>query len=193
MFEITRLKMTDIIHQCMDELINPGDTVCDCTMGNGHDTAYMCRLTGASGHVYSFDIQQEALDRTSSLLKDQNLMGPVHLILDSHSHLKEYIHQPLKFFVFNLGYLPDGDQSVITHSDSTTAAITSALSLTETGGGGAILSYYGHPGGTEEKDAVEALLANLPPKYYSVMKIASFNRQHTPPVLYLIKKLKNSH
>ena len=48
MFEITSLKMIDIIHQCMDELIRPGDTVCDCTMGNGHDTAYMCQLTGKS-------------------------------------------------------------------------------------------------------------------------------------------------
>ena len=44
MFEITRLKMIDIIHQCMDEQIRPGDTVCDCTMGNGHDTAYMLSL-----------------------------------------------------------------------------------------------------------------------------------------------------
>ena len=51
MFEITRLKMIDIIHQCMDEQIRPGDTVCDCTMGNGHDTAYMCRLTGDTGTV----------------------------------------------------------------------------------------------------------------------------------------------
>lgn len=193
MFEVTSLKMTDIIHQCMDELIKPGDTVCDCTMGNGHDTAYMCRLAGESGHVYSFDIQQEALDRTSRLLTEQALMGPAHLILDSHSQLKTYIHQPLKFFVFNLGYLPDGDPTVITQSDSTITAITTALSLTEIGGGGAILSYYGHPGGAEEKDAVEALLKNLSPKCYSVMKIDSFNRQHTPPVLYLIKKLKNNH
>ena len=67
MFEITSLKMIDIIHQCMDELIRPGDTVCDCTMGNGHDTAYMCQLTGEHGTVYSFDIQQEAITRTKAL------------------------------------------------------------------------------------------------------------------------------
>ena len=84
MFEITSLKMIDIIHQCMDELIRPGDTVCDCTMGNGHDTAYMCQLTGEHGTVYSFDIQQEAITRTKALLTEKGLMAPAHLILDSH-------------------------------------------------------------------------------------------------------------
>ena len=78
MFEITSLKMIDIIHQCMDELIRPGDTVCDCTMGNGHDTAYMCQLTGEHGTVYSFDIQQEAITRTKALLTEKGLMAPAH-------------------------------------------------------------------------------------------------------------------
>jgi hypothetical protein len=80
MFEITRLKMIDIIHQCMDEQIRPGDTVCDCTMGNGHDTAYMCRLTGDTGTVYSFDIQPEALSRTEALLTEEHLLTPARLI-----------------------------------------------------------------------------------------------------------------
>lgn len=96
------------------------------------------------------------------------------------------------FFVFNLGYLPDGDPTVITKGTSTLEAIEAALSITETDGGGAVLSYYGHPGGAEEKAAVEEFLHNLPPKYFSVMKIDSFNRKNTPPVLYLIKKLKDN-
>ena len=123
MFEITRLKMIDIIHQCMDEQIRPGDTVCDCTMGNGHDTAYMCRLTGDTGTVYSFDIQPEALSRTEALLAEEHLLTPARLILDSHSHLKQYIDHPIRFFVFNLGYLPDGDPTVITKGTSTLEAI----------------------------------------------------------------------
>ena len=192
MFEITSLKMIDIIHQCMDELIRPGDTVCDCTMGNGHDTEYMCRLTGEQGTVYSFDIQQEALTRTKALLAANNLRAPSRLILDSHSNLKQYIDRPLRFFVFNLGYLPEGDPSVITKGFSTLKALESALSLTEAGGGGAVLSYYGHPGGADEKASVEAYLQSLPPKYFSVMKIDAFNRKNTPPVLYLIKKLKEN-
>ena len=33
---------------------------------------------------------------------------------------------------------------------------------------------------------------SLPPKYFSIMKIDAFNRKNTPPVLYLIKKLKEN-
>ena len=192
MFEMTSMKMIDIIHECMDELIRPGDAVCDCTMGNGHDTEYMCRLVGENGIVYSFDIQQEALTRTRALLAEKNLLAPARLILDSHSHLRQYINHPLKFFVFNLGYLPDGNPDIITKGPSTLEAIEAALSLTAAGGGGAVLSYYGHPGGPEEKASVEEFLHNLPPKYFSVMKIDTFNRKNTPPVLYLIKKLKDN-
>ena len=192
MFEMTSMKMIDIIHQCMDELLCPGDNACDCTMGNGHDTEYMCRLVGETGTVYSFDIQQEALKRTEALLNEKHVMTPARLILDSHSRLKSYIDRPLKFFVFNLGYLPDGDPSVITKGSSTLEALEAVLTLTQAGGGGAVLSYYGHPGGVEEKAAVEEFLHDLPPKYFSVMKIDTFNRKHTPPVLYLIKKLKDN-
>ena len=40
--------------------------------------------------------------------------------------------------------------------------------------------------------SVEAYLQSLPPKYFSIMKIDAFNRKNTPPVLYLIKKLKEN-
>lgn len=97
---------------------------------------------------------------TEALLAEEHLLTPAHLILDSHSHLKQYIDHPIRFFVFNLGYLPDGDPTVITKGTSTLEAIEAALSITETGGGGAVLSYYGHPGGAEEKAAVEEFLHN---------------------------------
>lgn len=192
MFEMTGMKMVRLIHQCMKEIIRPGDTVCDCTMGNGHDTLALCRLTGPEGKVYSFDIQPQALERTKKLLEENYLGGRAQLILDSHSHLLKYIHEPIRFFVFNLGYLPDGDPSVITSGPSTVAALADILSLTEAGGGGAVLTYYGHPGGQEEKAAVSEYLQNLPPKYFSVMKIETFNRRNKPPVLYLVKRMRNN-
>lgn len=192
MFDITAKKMVDIIHDCMEEIISPGDTVCDCTMGNGYDTLKLSQLVGEHGKVYSFDIQQEALSRTEKLLADHHLGERAHLILDSHSRLRQYIAEPVKFFVFNLGYLPDGDPAVITRGDSTVKALEDILSLTSAGGGGAVLSYYGHSGGREEKMQVEAFLQKLPSKYYSVMKIDAFNRKNTPPVLYLVKRVKDN-
>lgn len=191
MFEITAKRMVELIHDCMKEIVKPGDTVCDCTMGNGHDTLQLCRLVGEKGKVYSFDIQQVAIDRTEKLLEENQLEKRVKLILDSHSHLLQYVEGPVSFFVFNLGYLPNGDPTVITTGDSTVRALEDILSLTIAGGGGAVLSYYGHSGGVEEKAQVEEFLHNLPPKYFSVMKIETFNRNNTPPVLYLVKRVKD--
>lgn len=192
MFDITGKRMVEIIHDCMEEMIGPGDTVCDCTMGNGHDTLKLCRLVGQNGKVYSFDIQQEAVDRTRKLLTENQVEEAAQLILDSHSHLLQYVAEPVKFFVFNLGYLPDGDPDIITTGDSTVKALGDVLSLVPAGGGGAVLSYYGHEGGLFEKTMLEGFLQNLPPKYFSVMKIESFNRRNTPPVLYLIKRVKDN-
>jgi hypothetical protein len=192
MFELTEKRMVDIIHECMADIIHPGDTVCDCTMGNGHDTLMLSQLTGREGIVYSFDIQQLALERTAALLSQNNTGDNVRLILASHSQALAYIHESIRFFVFNLGYLPDGDPGIITKADTTLASVKDMLSITEAGGGGAVLSYYGHCGGSEEKEALEDYLQNLPPKYYSVMKIETLNRKNTPPVLYLIKKLRDN-
>ncbi|MFR1976895.1 MAG: hypothetical protein ACLS2X_08050 [Coprococcus sp.] len=100
MFEITSLKMIDIIHQCMDELIRPGDTVCDCTMGTGHDTAYMCQLTGEHGTVYSFDIQIGGDNPNKSPSDRNGLMALAHEF-HSHSRLNNILIS-LRFFVFNL-------------------------------------------------------------------------------------------
>lgn len=192
MFEIMNKRMVEIIHDCMKEIVRPGDTVCDCTMGNGHDTLFLCSLVGEQGRVYGFDIQQEAIDRTRSLLSAHHVEDRAKLILDSHSLVRQYIREPVRFFVFNLGYLPDGDPAIITKGETTVRAMKDLLSLTGIGGGGAVLSYYGHPGGQEEKEAVEMYLQNLPPKYFSVMKIETFNRMNHPPVLYLVKRLRDN-
>ena len=46
--------------------VRPGDTVVDATMGNGHDTCLLAGLVGAEGHVYAFDVQQQALEMTGA-------------------------------------------------------------------------------------------------------------------------------
>ena len=50
--------------------IKEDDTLVDFTMGNGHDTAYLCSLVPV-GKVYAFDIQKEALDNTAKLLDEK--------------------------------------------------------------------------------------------------------------------------
>ena len=37
----------------------------DATAGNGGDTEFLCRMAGAGGRVYAFDIQEQALRSTA--------------------------------------------------------------------------------------------------------------------------------
>jgi ubiquinone/menaquinone biosynthesis C-methylase UbiE len=53
-------------------MIQKGDTVIDATCGNGHDTLALVKMVAdksGKGRVYGMDIQQSAIDRTSSLLE----------------------------------------------------------------------------------------------------------------------------
>jgi predicted methyltransferase len=44
----------------LEKAVRPGDITIDGTMGNGFDTVFLAGLTGADGHVYSFDIYKSA-------------------------------------------------------------------------------------------------------------------------------------
>ena len=39
----------------LERAVQPGDTVIDATMGNGHDTLMLCEAVGPEGRVYAFD------------------------------------------------------------------------------------------------------------------------------------------
>ena len=43
-----------------------GDYVVDATIGNGYDTLFLAKLVKESGHVFGFDIQEQALINTKS-------------------------------------------------------------------------------------------------------------------------------
>lgn len=82
--------------------VPPDAAVADFTMGNGHDTAFLCGLV-PQGRVYAFDIQPQALENTRLLLAEKGYANAT-LILDGHEHAKQYIHEPIAAGMFNLGY-----------------------------------------------------------------------------------------
>ena len=182
-------KMVEIYHDIMKEAVGPGDTVVDATAGNGHDTEFLCRLVGPTGCVHGFDIQKQAIENTYARLKELGLDSIVRLHLDSHEQVDQYVTCGLSGFCFNLGYLPQGDKTVITNASTTIKAIKKCLNALKIGGVGCVLAYYGHEGGPEEKENVDELLNSLPSKFYEVFRLENHNRAHQPPVLYLIKKL----
>ena len=92
--------------------LSEGGIAADFTMGNGNDTEFLCRTVGESGHVYAFDIQEDAISSTRARLEKCGFSNYT-LIHDSHANLKEYIKTPIKAGMFNLGYLPGHEEGTL--------------------------------------------------------------------------------
>ena len=56
------IELLDLHKKFILEHLHEGDVAVDFTMGNGHDTEFLSKTVGESGHVYAFDIQQAAVD-----------------------------------------------------------------------------------------------------------------------------------
>ena len=96
----------------LKEVIDKNSIVVDATCGNGNDTLFLAQ--SAAKKVYAFDIQQQAIDSTLKLLQTNNCLEKCEVILDSHSNFDNYISEPIKAVVFNLGYLPNADHTITT-------------------------------------------------------------------------------
>mgnify|MGYP002996185014 FL=1 len=118
------------------QVVQPGDTVVDATLGNGHDTLMLCELVGETGRVIGFDIQPDAVERTRERLADAGMLSRCTLYAEGHEHLSERVITPIRTATFNLGWLPGGDKRITTHWETTRAAISAALSLLMKGGEG---------------------------------------------------------
>ncbi|MCT1228240.1 methyltransferase domain-containing protein [Lactococcus lactis] len=195
------LKQLEMAHWMLKDIIKTNDVVVDATMGNGYDTQFLAEL---GANVYAFDVQEEALNATEKRLDDAGIKNQifeknlsnlltepsVNLVLSGHENLSEYVKEPIKAAIFNLGYLPKTDKSVVTKADTTLTALDALTNQLVVGGRIAIMIYYGHEGGMEEKDAVIKWTSSLPQKDWEVTSYAPLNQIHTPPILVLIEKSK---
>lgn len=177
-------------HTLLKPIISKGDTVVDATVGNGNDTIFLASLVGPSGHVLGFDVQQQALDQTATQLTLTGMTRQVQLIHDGHEHLDQYLEPPIEIAaaIFNLGYLPGSDKTIITHSKTTLKALAACLAHLRRGGIVALVVYYGHPGGEQEKDAVLEYAKRLDQHVYQVLQYGFINQIHEPPFLLAIQK-----
>ncbi len=179
-----------VAQMAVSRIVQPGDTVVDATAGNGNDTVFLARLVGRSGKVYSFDIQENALFNTARNLEQSGINGPVELIRSGHEKLREKVPPGVRAVMFNLGYLPGGDHSIITRPATTLTALEGALTLLAPGGLVSLVIYPGHPGGWEEAETVLAYAAKLPLSQWDVVKITHPNRADTAPWCLLIQRLE---
>lgn len=186
-------KNIPFVHSVLKEIIHPGDTVLDATCGNGNDTLMLAKACGNSGHVYAFDIQAQAINSTKALLNKYSIHH-VTYIHDSHAHIDQYIpvtmNGKITAAIFNLGYLPRGDKTIITTPASTIAAIKKLLQFIRLGGRIALVIYHGHPGGQEEKNEVLSFVTSLSQAHYEVVQYAFLNHKNSPPFVIIIEKIK---
>jgi predicted methyltransferase len=169
-----------------------GDIVVDATLGNGHDTEFLAKLVGHDGHVFGFDIQEQALLKTSKRLEEQNLQGQVTLFQHGHEKIKESIpatfHGQVTGAIFNLGYLPGGDKSIVTTPSTTISAIQQLLEIMAKEGIIVLVIYHGHPEGAEERDALMEFVKSIHQKKAHVLQYGFINQSNNPPFIIAIEK-----
>ncbi|WP_040950450.1 tRNA (mnm(5)s(2)U34)-methyltransferase [Gorillibacterium massiliense] len=184
-----------IAQRWVAERLGAGEPAIDATAGNGVDTLFLAKQSGARGTIYAFDIQAVALEQTQERISSENAgpLATVKLIHRSHDGMAEEVpsdhHGRIAAVMFNLGYLPGSDQVVITNPASTLPALQAALGLLRKNGVLTIVLYPGHPGGHEEAEAVEAWAAGLDPLTAETLLYRFLNRaKSTPYLLGIIKK-----
>lgn len=175
-------------HLFLRERVRPGERVVDATCGNGRDTLLLAELVGPEGKVWAFDIQDDALRGTARLLEENGLRERVELVAAGHERLGEFVAGPIGAVVFNLGYLPGGDRSVVTRPVSTLSALGAALELLSSAGLLLVVIYTGHPGAVEEEDAVLTWASGLGPRAFNAWVSRQLNRPPTAPYLVLVEK-----
>lgn len=172
----------------VEATLTPGAHAIDATMGNGHDTLWLCGLLGENGLVYAFDLQSAALENTKRRLADAGMSSRARLFLTGHEHMAEVVFEPVDAVVFNLGWLPGAAHALTTRTESTLLAVNSAISLLSPGGIVTICVYPGHPEGMRERESLVAWAASLDPKRFDVLHKRYLNQPNHPPELLAVRK-----
>ena len=170
------------------EHLSEGDTAVDFTMGNGNDTLFLSRTVGKEGRVYAFDIQPLALESTERLLKNESAPENYTLICASHHRVKEFVKEPIKAGMFNLGYLPgSGKKALTTMRETTMPAVEAAIDLLAPDGVLIVAIYPGHEEGALEGEMLREYFRTLS-KYRICPSEFRILNSPTSPYFFLIEK-----
>jgi tRNA A58 N-methylase Trm61 len=175
----------------LTQVVQEGDIVVDATMGNGIDTLFLAKLVGHSGTVLAYDIQQEALDQTRNRLEQEGLSSHVRLFLKGHQTAHEELQSlssPISAAMFNLGYRPGGDKSIVTVPDFTIQAIHHLAQYLKKDGLITLVVYPGHDEGKNEKNALLEEVKTWDQETYQVLQYGYINQRNSPPFLIAIQK-----
>ena len=169
---------TTFVHKYIKPLIKQDSICVDMTAGNGNDTLFLASL---AKKVYAFDISKEAINNTREKIKDKN---NVNLIHDSHTNIDRYLKEKADLFIYNLGYLPKGEQYSVTEKNETLKSFIKAYELLNDHGYIIITFYLGHTGGKDEYYLLDRYIKENRIKVIETYRI----RKTDAPITYVIKK-----
>ncbi len=186
------MNAVQISREIINQTVKQGDIVIDATCGRGNDTLLLARLVGAAGRVYSFDIQESALQSARILLETEQLNDRVKLINADHAQISLYIDEKIHAAMFNLGYLPGGSHQITTKSLTTIKAVGETLGLLAPGGIITIVAYPGHESGAEELQELRNYLSTIPQQQFDIIAVSFLNQINCPPQLIVVQKLEEA-
>ena len=168
--------------------LGEGDVAVDFTMGNGNDTLFLSKTVGESGRVYAFDIQPAALVSTRAHLEAENAPENYTLICASHHLVREYVKEPIKAGMFNLGYLPgSGNKGLTTLRETTLPAVQAAIDLLAPDGILLVAIYPGHEEGRLEGEMLAEYFAGLN-RYQLCASRFNILNSPTSPYFFIVEK-----
>ncbi|WP_280769997.1 class I SAM-dependent methyltransferase [Salipaludibacillus daqingensis] len=189
------MKLSGILpfaRELLQKSIPEGGVAVDATAGKGNDTAFLAKLVGENGFVYSFDVQKEAIEATKNRMKQMNLENQVKIIHDGHEKIETHLSpnhlQNIDGAIFNLGYLPGSDKSIVTSAFTTITALNQLLHHLKKEGIVVLVIYHGHEEGKLEKDNLLPFVSSLPQEEFHVMEYRFINQKNDPPFIIAIEK-----
>ena len=183
----------DLAHQYWEKLVLPGDIVIDATCGNGHDTLRLAQLAlkANTGQVYAYDIQSKAIEATQEYITkhlEAQQLPLLHFEQKCHSKFSPDIQpETVRLIVYNLGYLPKGDKTLTTQTETTLQSLKEAMRLIMPGGAISITCYPGHLEGAIEEEAILIFAASLNVEEWSCCHHRLINRSKAPSLLLIQK------
>ncbi|ANE55718.1 class I SAM-dependent methyltransferase [Methylomonas sp. DH-1] len=187
-----RISLVNAAQLAVKSCLRPGDIAVDATLGNGYDTVFLAESVGPAGHVYGFDVQHRALVSSYQKLLANDLQRRVTLRLASHADMLEVLPEQVQGKVaavmFNLGYLPGADKTVMTRADSTLRALAAACQVLAESGVITVLAYPGHAGGDEETERLAEWLCSIDPGQFKTELLLSQFDKPGAPRLFILRK-----
>lgn len=170
----------EMAHSLWKKIITSESFVIDMTAGNGHDTLMLAELKPKK--IVAIDIQTNALENA----KKRTAEFDVEYIQISHEEYPDQLEDgTIDLAVYNLGYLPGGEKTLTTLTETTLASIIKMLPKLKSKGALSITCYPGHPEGKKEEEALMEWAQKLKPTEWMVFSTRFINRKASPSLLWI--------